>query len=68
MVGATIVNIAGTIVLLTVAPNNKTKGGLLVAFYFMQAFQSVNPSMFAMMSRNVAGSSKKSVVYAMFCE
>jgi hypothetical protein len=68
MVGATVVNIAGTIVLLTVAPSAKTKGGLLVAFYFMQCFQSVSPSMFAMMSRNIAGSTKKSVVYAMFCE
>jgi len=68
MVGATVVNIAGTVVLLTVAPTPKSKAGLLVAFYVMQCFQAVGPSMFAMTSRNVAGQTKKSIVYAMFCE
>jgi len=68
MVGATVVNIAGTIVLLTVPPGPKTKVGLLVSFYFMQAFQAVGPSMFSMTSRNVAGQTKKSIVYAMFCK
>lgn len=42
MVGFTIPNIAGTIVLLTVEQSNKTKGGLVAAFYIMQLFGAVN--------------------------
>lgn len=38
MVGFTIPNIAGTIVLLTVEQSNKTKGGLVAAFYIYAAF------------------------------
>lgn len=38
MIGYTCVNIIGTIVL-TVAPTDATKGGLVVAFCFMQCFQ-----------------------------
>jgi hypothetical protein len=68
MIGFTTVNIAGTIVLITVAPGPNTRGGLLVAFYLMQCFQSVNPSMNVSLSRNVAGATKKSIVYALFCE
>lgn len=66
MVGFTCINIIGTVVLIVVAPNGNTRGGLLVAFYCMQSFQSVNPSMYAMLSRNVAGQTKKSIVYALF--
>jgi hypothetical protein len=66
MIGFTCVNIIGTVVLITVAPTASTRGGLLVAFYFMQSFQAINPSMYAMLSRNVAGQTKKSIVYAMF--
>lgn len=62
MVGFTCINIAGTIVLLTVAPTPTSRAGLLVSFYAMQSFQAVNPSMYAMLSRNVAGSTKKSIV------
>lgn len=64
MVAFTIPNIIGTIVLLTVAPQAKTRGGLVVAFYAMQEFQSVNPAIFLMLSRNSAGQTKKSVTYA----
>lgn len=42
MVGFTIPNIAGTIVLLTVEQSNKTKGGLVAAFYIMQLFGAVS--------------------------
>lgn len=42
MVGFAIPNIAGTIVLLTVEQNDKTKGGLVAAFYLMQLFGAVN--------------------------
>lgn len=42
MVGFTIPNIAGTIVLLTVEQSDKTKGGLVAAFYIMQLFGAVS--------------------------
>lgn len=41
MILFTIPNIAGTITLITVAPTASTRGGLIVAFYFMQFFQAV---------------------------
>ncbi|RSH83798.1 hypothetical protein EHS25_005413 [Saitozyma podzolica] len=66
MIGYTIINIVGTVVLIAVAPSASTKGGLLVAFYFMQCFQAVSPSMYAMLSRNIAGQTKKSITYALF--
>ena len=68
MVGFTFVNIIGTFVLRFVAPSTTTRAGLLIAFYCMQSFQATNPSMYAMMSRNVAGQTKKSIVYMLFCE
>ncbi len=68
MLGYVTVNIIGTIVLIVVAPSQDNKGGLLFCFYLMQCFQSVSPCMYSLLSRNVAGQSKKSVVYAMFCE
>jgi hypothetical protein len=68
MVGFTVINIAGTVVLITVPPTAASRGGLLVTFYFMQCFQAVSPSMWGMLSRNVAGHTKKSIAYALFCE
>lgn len=65
-IGYTIVNIIGTIVLLTVAPSDKTKGGLLFCFYIMQCTQSLSPSIWSMLSRNIAGQTKRSIVYALF--
>jgi hypothetical protein len=41
MILFTIPNIAGTITLITFAPTPSTRGGLIVAFYFMQFFQAV---------------------------
>ena len=67
MVGYIVVNIIGTVVLLTVAPSGHTKGGLLFTFYLMQCCQAITPSMWAMLSRNVAGQSQKSIAYAIFC-
>ncbi|KAL1413231.1 hypothetical protein Q8F55_000984 [Vanrija albida] len=64
MIGFTIPNILGTIVLITVKPSAKTQGGLVVAFYAMQVFQACNPAIFLMLSRNSAGHTKKSVTYA----
>jgi hypothetical protein len=42
MVGFTVINIAGTVVLITVPPTAASRGGLLVTFYFMQCFQAVS--------------------------
>ncbi|ORY31060.1 major facilitator superfamily domain-containing protein [Naematelia encephala] len=64
MIGFCIPNIAGTITLLCVAPSDKSKGGLIVAFYIMQCFQACNPAIFLMLSRNSAGQTKKSITYA----
>lgn len=63
-----IVNMVGSIVLITVAPNNQTRGGLLVCYYFMQCIQALNPAMYSLLSRNVAGHTKRSIVYALFCK
>jgi hypothetical protein len=68
IMGFTLINVAGTIVLITVPPNSTTRGGLIVAFYLMQAFQACNPATFLMLSRNSAGSTKKSITYAVTCE
>ncbi|ORX38061.1 major facilitator superfamily domain-containing protein [Kockovaella imperatae] len=62
----TLVNIAMTVVLIVVKPSDKTKGGLLFAFYAAQCFQSLSPSIWSMCSRNIAGQTKKSIVYAAF--
>lgn len=42
MIVFTIPNICGTIVLITVAPADNTKVGLMIAFYAMKVFQSVS--------------------------
>lgn len=62
------VNMIGSIVLIKVAPNNHTRGGLLVCYYFMQCIQAVNPSLYTLLSRNIAGHTKKSITYALFCK
>jgi hypothetical protein len=63
----TVINISGTVVLITVAPSGATRGGLIVALYLMQAFQACNPATFLMLSRNSAGQTKKSITYALTC-
>ena len=67
MIGFTIINMAGTIVLITVPPSGSTRVGLFIAFNLMQAFAAVNPAIFLMLSRNSAGSTKKSFTYALTC-
>jgi hypothetical protein len=64
-VGLIIPNLVGTIALITVAPSPSTKGGLLVAFYIMQCCQAQNPIIFSLLSRNVAGQTKKVAGYSM---
>ena len=84
MIGFTIPNIVGTIVLLTVAPGGSHKGGLVVAYYCMQFVGAVSvvfayhclvlivrqcyPAILTLLSRNCAGQSKRSIVYATTCE
>ncbi|WVQ83739.1 hypothetical protein IAT38_005883 [Cryptococcus sp. DSM 104549] len=64
MVGYAIPNIAGTVVLLTVKQSDKTKGGLVAAFYIMQLFGACYPASLMLLSRNSAGQTKKSITYA----
>ncbi|ODO05141.1 hypothetical protein L198_01829 [Cryptococcus wingfieldii CBS 7118] len=64
MIGFTIPNIIGTIVLLIVEPSNKTKGGLVVAFHIMQFFGACYPATLMLFARNSAGQTKKSIIYA----
>lgn len=68
IIGALFVCLIGTIVLITVTPSNSTRGGLLFAFYLMQCIQAINPSCYSLLSRNIAGQTKKSIVYALFCK
>lgn len=68
MIGFTIINMAGTVVLITVTPSDSTRVGLFIAFNLMQAFAAVNPAIFLMLSRNSAGSTKKSFTYALTCK
>ncbi|KAL8292644.1 hypothetical protein RQP46_001256 [Phenoliferia psychrophenolica] len=62
MLGTVVPNVAGTIVLRTVAGSNSTRGGLLFSFYLMQALGANNPLIFGMLSRATA--TKKTVAYA----
>jgi hypothetical protein len=68
IIGALFVCLIGTVVLITVTPSNSTRGGLLFAFYLMQCIQAINPSCYSLLSRNIAGQTKKSIVYALFCK
>lgn len=68
MCGFAGLNMVGTIVLITVEPSSKTRVGLFIAFILMQSFSACNTAMFLMLSRNIAGQTKKSLVYATTCE
>lgn len=46
MIAFTVINMAGTIVLITVTPGDSTRVGLFIAFNLMQAFAAVNPAIF----------------------
>jgi len=51
MIGFTILNVVGNIVLIVVPPSGSTRVGLFIAFMLMQAFAAVNPAIFLMLSR-----------------
>jgi hypothetical protein len=56
----------GTVVLMTVVnKNNATKAGLLISYYIALSFWAAQTLAMSMISRNVAGQTKKSVVVAM---
>ncbi|KAF4545900.1 MFS transporter [Lasiodiplodia theobromae] len=57
--------IAGTGILMGIAPNSKNAGGLLVAFYCTQFILAEGNLIFSLISRNVAGQTKKGVTLSM---
>ncbi|KAB5528802.1 major facilitator superfamily domain-containing protein [Coniochaeta sp. 2T2.1] len=66
MLGFVIPSFIGTILLMTVPPNTKSqKVGLLICYYITLSFWSAQTLALSMVSRNVAGQTKKSVAIAM---
>ncbi|KAB8220934.1 major facilitator superfamily domain-containing protein [Aspergillus novoparasiticus] len=61
----TIPPIIGTAIIFTIAPTESTRVGLLIAFYCTQFIWAEGNLLFSMISRNVAGQTKKSTVLAM---
>ncbi|RDW72337.1 putative MFS transporter [Aspergillus mulundensis] len=57
--------IAGTAVIYSISPSPATRVGLLVAFYCTQFVLAEGNLLFSLISRNVAGQTKKSTVLAM---
>ncbi|KAL2814520.1 major facilitator superfamily domain-containing protein [Aspergillus cavernicola] len=56
--------IAGTAVIYTISPTTSTRIGLLIAFYCTQFILAEGNLLFSLISRNVAGQTKKSTVLA----
>lgn len=66
MLGFIIPSFVGTIVLMTVRnTSTATKAGLLISYYIVLSFWAAQGLGMSMLSRNVAGSTKKSVAVAM---
>ena len=61
----TIPAIVGTIVILIVKPNKSNSGGLLIAFYCTQFFLAQGNMIISLVTRNIAGQTKKSTTMAM---
>ncbi|KAL1598193.1 hypothetical protein SLS59_007203 [Nothophoma quercina] len=61
----TIPAIAGTIVILIVKPNHGNSGGMLVAFYCTQFFCAQGNMIISLITRNIAGQTKKGMVMTM---
>ncbi|KAL4878464.1 major facilitator superfamily domain-containing protein [Aspergillus karnatakaensis] len=57
--------IAGTAVIYSIAPTSSTRIGLLIAFYCTQFILAEGNLLFSLISRNVAGQTKKSTVLAL---
>ncbi|KAH8596305.1 major facilitator superfamily domain-containing protein [Bisporella sp. PMI_857] len=61
----TIPPIIGTAIIYSIRPTHSTRVGLLVAFYCTQFFLAQGNLVFSLISRNVAGQTKKSTTLAM---
>jgi hypothetical protein len=57
--------IIGTAVIYSIPPTHHTRIGLLIAFYCTQFYLAEGNLIFALISRNVAGQTKKSTTLAM---
>ncbi|WWC69813.1 uncharacterized protein I206_103756 [Kwoniella pini CBS 10737] len=55
MVGFTLLNMIGTIVIVCVPPGDKTRVGLMIAFLLLQFFGACNTATSVVLSRNIAG-------------
>lgn len=64
MCGYICICFAGTMALIFVTPSDSTRAGLFIAFIFMQAIAAINTAIFSILSRNIAGQTKKSLAYA----
>lgn len=65
MMASVVPTIAGTIVLLTVPFERQKRVGLLFAYYIMISFWACSGLALSLVTRNVAGQTKKSVVIAL---
>ncbi|GAC75882.1 permease of the major facilitator superfamily [Moesziomyces antarcticus T-34] len=61
----TIPAVVGTVVILVVKPTKNNAGGLLIAFYCTQFFLAQGNMIISLVSRNIAGQTKKSTVITM---
>ncbi|KAF3914805.1 hypothetical protein ABW20_dc0102544 [Dactylellina cionopaga] len=61
----TIPGVIGTGVILGIAPTSSNAGGLLIAFYCTQFFLAEGNMIISLISRNIAGQTKKGVVLSM---
>jgi cytochrome c biogenesis factor len=57
--------IAGTVVILVVKPNAKNAGGMLIAFYCTQFFCAQGNMIISLITRNIAGQTKKGMTMTM---
>ncbi|WRT67570.1 uncharacterized protein IL334_004542 [Kwoniella shivajii] len=65
LVGTMSIALAGTVVLLTVPVSAKTAPGLLLAFYFANFVIGAGSLLYSVVTRNIAGQTKKTCVTAM---
>jgi hypothetical protein len=64
MIGGTLPAIAGTVVFLTVPWSTDTRIGLLIAYYCIWSFYVAVGLLLSLISRNIAGQTKKATVIA----
>ncbi|WWD04631.1 hypothetical protein V865_002702 [Kwoniella europaea PYCC6329] len=65
LAGTMAIALAGTVVLLTVPVSPKTAPGLLLAFYFANFVIAAGSLLYSIVTRNIAGQTKKTCVSAM---